>query len=115
MKTKWIVAASVPVLLAGAALIAPSFIDWEKYKPQIISGLEGASGHVYEINGPISLSILPSPRANIEKLSVAQPASMGGEIIASIDRASVSVALAPLLQKQIKVNNVTLERPVINL
>lgn len=115
MKRKWMIAASLPVLAVGGLLVAPSLIDWNKYKPQIIEQLDKATGHDYAINGNLDLAILPYPRVLIENMVVTQPQSEGGQMLVSMDRAAVSVALLPLLQKKVNVNSVVLDKPVINL
>jgi len=49
---------AVLVLLIGAAFVAPSFIDWNRYKPGIVSAVESATGRTLAIEGPIDLSLL---------------------------------------------------------
>lgn len=103
------------VLLLGAVLIGPSFVDWNKYKPQIVEQVKTASGYDVTIGGDIGLSILPSPSLNIKNVSVAAPKKMKSENLASIEEAQVSVALFPLLSKRIEVNTVKLVKPDIRL
>lgn len=104
------------VLLAvGGLILGPSMIDWNKYKPEIVSQLQALTGHEYAIAGDIELAIVPMPRVKIEGLSVGMPQSLGGVTIASLERAAVNVELGPLLQKQIVVKSVELVKPVFNL
>ena len=103
------------VLAVGGLILGPSFINWDKYKPEIISQLQAATGHEYAIAGKIELAIVPMPRLKLEQLSVGMPAALGGGTIVSLDKAAVNVELAPLLQKQIVVKSVELVKPVFNL
>src|SRR5262249_23603439 len=112
VKRTVLIAGGIVVVLLGGALVAPSFIDWNKYKPQIVAQLENATGHVYDIQGPLSLSILPAPHVIIGSLSIKAPQGQGGPTLLTLDRASVSVDLLPLIQGQVHVSSVTLDKPV---
>ncbi len=103
------------LLSVGGLILGPSFIDWNKYKPEIVSRLKGMTGHEYDVAGNIELAIFPVPRVKIEKLSVRMPASMGGETIVGLDKVAVDVEPMPLLQKQIVIKSVELVKPVFNL
>ncbi len=108
-------AISALALLLVAALIGPSFVDWNKYKPQIIEQVKNATGLDVQIGGDLSLSVLPSPSVKIEDLVVVSPRKIRFENLLSMKSAQVSVALMPLLQKQIKVDSVTLIDPDIQI
>ena len=43
MKRAFIIAPAVLVVLVGGALVAPSFVDWDKYKPQAIQQIKSSS------------------------------------------------------------------------
>ncbi len=115
MKTKLLIGGGVVAALLGTALIVPSFIDWNKYKGPIVTQLEAATGHDYDIQGPIQLAILPFPHVSVDALSVKAPADQGGASLLTLDKASVSVELLPLIQGQVNVKSVTLDKPVITV
>ncbi|MGH7124914.1 MAG: AsmA family protein, partial [Stellaceae bacterium] len=56
--------------LAGL-LLAPQFVDLERYRPQIAERISAWSGRPVTLGGPISLSLLPSPHVSVQDLSVA--------------------------------------------
>lgn len=101
----------LPVLLIVAALAGPSFIDWNKYKPEIIKQAKDKAGFDVTIDGDISLSVLPSPTVSIQSVSVKNSA----DDIVKIETAKVSVALFPLLSKQVKIDDIELVHPTISL
>ncbi len=103
------------LLVVGGLILGPSMVDWNKYKPEIVSQLQALTGHEYAIAGDIELAIVPMPRVKIEGVRVGMPQSLGGVTIASLERAAVNVELMPLLQKQIVVKSVELVKPVFNL
>jgi len=106
---------SAIALLLVAALVGPSFVDWNKYKPQIITQVKNATGLDVKIDGDLSLSVIPSPSVKIEKLTVVSPRKIQFDNLLSMESAQVSVALMPLLQKQIKVDSVKLVEPNIQV
>lgn len=108
-------AVTAVLILFAAVLIGPSFVDWNKYKPEIVAQVKAASGYDVTIAGDISLAILPSPSLKIRDVSVVAPKKMKAEKLASIGQANVSVALLPLLEKQIVVDTVSLVKPDIRL
>ena len=103
------------VLLAGALLVVPGFMDWNKYKPRIIEQLHNATGYDIAIKGDLALSVLPFPQARIQGLSVAMPVELGGWTILTLEQVSASMALWPLLGGHFMVSSVSLEKPVIAL
>jgi len=114
MKRLLIVLVPCVVLLLGAALVVPLLIDWDKYKPIMITEIKKASGYDVTINGPISLSILPTPHVKIEDLSIAAP--RGREpVLLSMKSAEVSVNLFSLFSGTPQVDTVRLINPDIKL
>ncbi len=110
----------LPALLGGVAviglgvLIGPYFVDWNKYKPQIIEQAKSRAGYDVRIDGDISLSILPSPRLKIEGLSVAAPRGNETSLL-SVKRADVSVHLFPMISGDISIDTVRIVSPDIKL
>ncbi len=115
MKRKILIGGGVVALLLGTALAAPSFVDWNKYKGQIVGQLENATGHDYEIQGPLQLSILPFPHVSVDGLNVKTPKEQGGETLLTLERAAISVQLLPLLHGDINISSITLDKPVFNV
>ena len=54
------------VLLIGAALIAPSLIDWNDYKREITAQVKAATGRDLVIDGDLDLALLPSIRLTVD-------------------------------------------------
>lgn len=115
MKRTLIVFAILFVLVAGGALIAPNFINWDKYKPQILAQLHDITGHEYTIDGSLELAILPYPHVIIDQLTVVTPMPSGDYELLSLEKASAQLGLAPLFKGEIIVNKVLLQKPVFQL
>ena len=52
-------------LLIVALLAAPLFINGNSYKPVIVAAVKKATGRELALDGPISVSLLPTPRATV--------------------------------------------------
>jgi len=100
-------------LLFGGVLIAPQFVDWNKYKPQIISQVKTASGYDIELNGKISAAIFPSAKLTINNAKIIAPQKNKFDTLISIEKAHIQVALAPLLEKKLVIKEISLITPVI--
>lgn len=102
----------VIALLVGGALIAPNFIDWNKYKDPILNQLSRATGYQYTLTGPLDLALLPYPRVKLEGLRVTVLDS--DQPLLSLDQASVAIALRPLFEGNIEVHSIQLTKPAFN-
>jgi len=103
------------VVFLGVGLVAgPSFIDWNKYKPQIIEQAKSAAGYDIAIAGNLSLSLIPAPQMKIEGLSVKAPRGKEPNLL-TMKQANVSVKLFPLISGNVVVDTVRLVNPDIKL
>ncbi|MDO8351709.1 MAG: AsmA family protein [Gallionella sp.] len=93
----------VGIAVAGAAYIAATF-NPNDYKEQIIQAVKENKQRTLHLDGDISLSFFPSLGANLGKVSLSEFKSE--QPFAAIETARVSLALMPLLSKQVVVNEV---------
>lgn len=104
----------VVALLVGGLLVAPSFVDWGKYKAQGQAQIKSITGYDVQIDGDLSLAILPFPRVSASNVRVINPA-VSSDPLATFDGLSASIALAPLLKKSLQVSEVSLVQPSLDL
>jgi len=100
-------------VVVAALLVAPSFVDWSKYQSLAQEKLREATGYNLAIGGDLRIALLPTPHASVKQATLTKP----GENTAflTLDSASVSVALLPLLTGKIEVASVTLDTPVLTM
>ena len=113
MKRVLLIGLGVAVLIVAAALIAPSFIDWNKYKSEIAGPIERATGRSLAMNGDLSLAILPTPRLSASDVRLS--AAGGTQGFLTLRSLEVQVALWPLLRNEIQVTSVRLVEPEVFL
>ncbi|RLB02201.1 MAG: hypothetical protein DRG83_08900, partial [Deltaproteobacteria bacterium] len=59
VKVIFILGVVLVVLLVGALLIVPRFIDVQKYKPEIEKKVSDLTGRPFALKGQINLSLFP--------------------------------------------------------
>jgi uncharacterized protein involved in outer membrane biogenesis len=108
-------AGGVLAVLIVALLIAPSLFDLNKYKPQIVAEVKKATGRELVIDGPISLSLLPVPTAEVAAVKFFNMPGSKNPTMVEVKSVSVKPSLFALLGGNIEVSEVTLVEPKIVL
>lgn len=99
-------AALIGVLLIAVGIIAATF-NPNDYKPQLIKVVHEKTQRTLSIPGEIKLSFFPKLGVDLGKLSISEHNSTAE--FAAIDSAKVSLALLPLLSKQLVVDRVKID------
>ncbi len=109
MKALKIIAATIGILIvvvvAGVAIIAANF-DPDKYKPEIAALVKEKTGRTLTIDGPLGLSVFPKLGVSAGKVQLSEVGST--KTFASLTEARVSLALLPLLSRQVVVDRIVL-------
>lgn len=103
------------VLMIVALLIAPSFFDLNKYKPELVSEVRKATGRDLVLDGPVTLSLLPTPVVGVSKVRFFNVAGAKNPNMVEVKAITVKPSLLALLAGNIEVSEVTLEEPKIVL
>lgn len=101
--------ATVSTVLAYVALA----FDPNAYKPQIIQTVQDATHRTLKLDGDIKLMLFPSIGAQLGKISISEHDST--REFASVDDASVSLAVWPLLRQQMVINQVNVRGVKVSL
>jgi uncharacterized protein involved in outer membrane biogenesis len=112
---KWLlIAVAVVLAIALAAAVAIGIFvatfDINKYKGAIVKQIEAGIGNPVEIGG-LSLSWNGGIVLGVEGFKIYTTEDGRRELALSVDRASASVKVAPLLARQIGISSVRLDRP----
>ena len=102
-------------LVIVALLVAPRLIDVNSYKPALIAAVKQATGRELVIDGPISLTLLPTPEVATTGVRFANAAGARGPQMLDVKSVSVSPSLWALLTGRIEVGALTLVEPKIFL
>src|ERR1700751_4401513 len=94
----------IVILLVGAALVLPRFIDVNRYHDRIQAELEKKLGRQVSL-GQMSLKLL-YPSFEVENAVIGEDPNFNtGRPFAQAEKLAVSVKLWPLLHKQLEVNS----------
>jgi AsmA protein len=99
----WTVASLIALVAAVIAYVALTF-DPNTYKPQIIQAVKDSKQRTLKLDGDIKLHFFPSIGVSLGKISLSEFQSE--QEFVSVESASVSLKLLPLIFKQLVVDEV---------
>jgi uncharacterized protein involved in outer membrane biogenesis len=102
-------------LLIVALVVAPWFIDLNSYKPTIISEVRKATGRDLVIDGPIGLSLLPTPTVSVAGVKFSNVSGSKNPNMVEVKAVTVKPSVLALLGGNVEVDEVTLVEPKIVL
>jgi uncharacterized protein involved in outer membrane biogenesis len=108
-------AAGLIGLLIVALLAAPSLIDLNARKAEVIAAVKKATGRDLVLDGPVSLSLLPVPTATVTGVKFFNVAGAKNPNMVEVKSVTVRFSLLALLVGGIDVSEVTLVEPKIVL
>src|SRR5215470_3503087 len=105
------------VLVVIAIPVAPSFIDWNRYKAEIAAKVREQTGRDIAIDGDISLAVLWTPTLSVTKVRFANIEGGSAPDMATLESLDVRLAFAPLdwINGNFQVERIELVRPTIVL
>jgi AsmA protein len=106
-------AGGIVVLIVLAIAVVAATFDPNKYKPEIVAAVKDKTRRTLAIEGSLGLSFFPSIGIAVGKTSLSEPDS--GRTFARVEQAKISLALLPLLSKQVVVDRVTLAGLALDL
>lgn len=112
-KTGFILAAIVAVIIAALA-VAPSFVDWTRYKGAFAERIEQRLGRAVVIDGPVSLSLLPQPALTAQGVRLANIEGASTPEMAKVRSLSARLRLLPLITGRFELSSLILASPEID-
>ncbi len=103
------------VVLLIAALVGPTFVDWNRFRAQIETQGSKITGRELKIGGDIRFVVLPAPHLTLNDVSLSNLPGAENSDFARFGQIDGEVALAPLFSGEISVTSVTVTRPQLHL
>lgn len=113
LKYLLVAAASIAALIVLAVVILVATFDPNKYKLQLAAAVLDKTGRTLAIEGNLGLSVFPSIGIASGKMSLSERNS--GKIFARFDEARLSLALIPLLSRQVVVDRIVISGLAVDL
>lgn len=117
-KLKKILLATVIViilLILGAMLILPRWIDPNHYKADIQQAVAKATGRQLAIRGNIEWQVFPVLGLKLPQVQLADTAEFQQPFMATVESTEVRINLLPLLTKRISIDRLSLNGLTLNL
>jgi AsmA protein len=113
---KWLIGiAGFVVLVIAVLLVVPFLLPTETYKGQIIERVKSATGRDLALNGPISLSILPSFALTVSDVAFGNAPGASAKNMATFGKLQLQVQPIALLSGRLVIDSFVLVDPVIAL
>ncbi len=93
-------------------LLAPLFVGGDRFKPQLEAAASKALGMEVRIDGRVAIALFPRPRVTLHGGSIL---GAGGDTVASAKETALSVAMLPLLRRDLRLVDVGLRTPDIRI
>ena len=94
-----------------AALVGPFLVDWTAYRSTFERYGEQILGHRVEVMGEAEMRLLPTPTLTFTDVRVGEPE----DALLVISRFSMRVELPPLLKGEVRVIDMTMDQPTLQL
>ena len=107
--------AVVVVVLIGAAIAVPFLVPVEQYKGRIEAEVTKRTGRAFHIEGPVSLSLLPTLAVELNEVSFAGPPGARAAEMARLSKLELELKPWPLLSGKIEIDKLVLREPHIAL
>ena len=105
----------VIILIAGAALFVPYFVDWSGYRSQFEKYASQFTGRKTTVEGEIKVKLFPWPVMSVHDVRIANPVGARQKDLLRADTIEVRMGLAPLLSGKLDIQSIIVDRPVFGL
>src|ERR1700756_5712410 len=95
-------------------LLAPYWFNFDRYRPQIISYFEQATGKKVEIER-VTLTLFPQPTMHFVSFAVKSPPLFPPSDILKVPSADAVLDFRALLHRNVVIKSVSLDQPKINI
>jgi len=101
------------VIALFSALLAPYFINWERFTKSFEIQATRIVGQQVKVGGNSSIRLLPLPSISFEDLEIGNNAD--GSPLMTVEQFSLDAELFPLLSGELRIVEMSMLRPAVNL
>ncbi len=107
-------AAGALLLLIGTLILAPRLLEADRWRPRAVAYLEASTGKKVTM-GRLQLSFFPTVTIRIDDLAIESPPLFPPSDILRVARIEARIDPWALLRRQVAIQSLTLQQPLINL
>jgi AsmA protein len=110
---KWVLIGGglLVVLIVGAIVLIPRFVDVQQYKPMIEELVEEQTGRSFSMGDDIELSVFPWVGVSLSDLHLGSPKGFETKDMIAVKRFEVRLKVMPLLSRQVEVSTFVVDTP----
>lgn len=101
------------VVALFSALIAPYFVNWERFTKEFESQATRIVGQQVKVGGKSNLRLLPLPYISFQDLEIGRNAD--GSPLMTVERFSLYAELLPFLSGEVRIVEILMQHPSVNL
>ncbi len=109
----FVLVGSLVVVALFSALLAPYFVNWERFTADFERQASRIVGQPVTVGGKSNLRLLPLPFVSFEELKVGQ--NEDGTPLMTVERFSLNMELFPFLSGEVRIVEMAMLRPKVNL
>jgi len=99
------------VLIVGAVVLIPRFVDVQQYKPMIEELVTEQTGRSFSMGDDIQLSVFPWVGVNLSDLRLGSPKGFENQDMIAVKRFEARLRVMPLLFRRIEVSTFVVDTP----
>ncbi len=99
------------VLIVGAIVLIPRFVDVQKYKPMIEELVTEQTGRSFSMGDDIQLSVFPWVGVSLSDLRLGSPKGFENKDMIAVKRFEVRLRFMPLFSRKIEVSTFVVDTP----
>ena len=99
------------VLIIGAIVLVPRFVDVQQYKPMIEELVQEQTGRSFSMGDDIELSVFPWVGVSLSDLRLGSPKGFENKDMVAVNRFEVRLKVMPLLSRQVEVSTFVVDTP----
>ena len=112
---KFLFVGGAVALLLVLLLVAPALFNLNSFKPELIARVKQETGRDLVLDGPINLSLLPTPRVEVHGVKVSNMAGAKDPDMVEVERVTVEPSLLALLKSEENIERMTRTVPLERL
>jgi hypothetical protein len=101
------------ITVVGALFAVPYFVDWNSYRANFEEEASRIVGRGVEVDGDVTLHLLPTPYFRLEKVRIADPSA--DLTFFKADSLSIRLSIPPMFRGIVEANEIEFQRPVLRL
>lgn len=99
------------VLIVGAVVLIPRFVDVQQYKPMIEKLVTEQTGRSFSMGDDIKLSVFPWVGVSLSDLRLGSPRGFENQDMIAVKRFEARLRVMPLLSRRIEVSTFVVDTP----